>query len=216
MAEQSQNKKILFIVGGYIVVAILFILLFTVAKYTKDLDGETFIPQAKGFAATLELGDENGLSKTVGDLLPDTTATEKVAFQVSNYEAENLSEGNPTAQNPSESKLEYTITVLTAGNLPLDMDLIQVNEDGTETTYTGLRMLNVSDTLGEGYRYTFYDDDDLEAKFNMNNTSIETEKFQLKFHWKSNTTEVQYSAESYQREIELLEIRTVVEAGAPL
>lgn len=219
MTEESNNKKIWFIVIGYLILAILLILLFTLAKYTKNLDGETYIPQAQGFTATLALGDENGLSATVDDLLPGTTSAETMEFNVSNYQI--LSDETILL---TESTLKYSVTVFTAGNLPLDLHLsILGDSNQVVATYEGLRMLNVSDTLGDGYQYTFYDENGLVAKFDMGNISEETEKFQLEFTWASDTTEIdtttgynttmEYSAESYQKEIELIEIRAVIEAG---
>lgn len=218
--DADSKKKTAFILMCYGIVAILLILLFTWAKYVKDLSGVTNIPEVAGFTASISLGnDASVVSTALNGLLPGSsseTDEEVINFRINNYYT--ISGADSVV---SDLPLEYNITVYTTGNLPIDIYLIAYDtaeaadtSDTTEiayTTYTCERMLYNSESLGNGYKYTFYNSDGYEATFELDGDAEETAAFALGYEWQTATG---YVSENMQKEIELLEIRAVVTAGA--
>lgn len=204
------NRKTGFIVICYVVVIILLSLLFTWAKYVQDISGETLIPEAKGFMASIYLGDESVevFSTTLEGLLPGSSSEndgQMIEFVISN--------SDETGTVISEIPIEYKISVYTTGNIPMDLNLVSIDEDGTEITYEGQRVAWVSENLGDGYKYDFYitsDAGDLEAEFALDGIELNEQQFELHYSWSSQDG---YVSENMQKEIELLEIRAVVTSG---
>lgn len=216
--DADSNKKTAFILMCYGIVAILLILLFTWAKYVKDLSGVTNIPEVAGFTASISLGnDASVVSTALNGLLPGSSS--ETDEEVINFEINNYYTVSGTEPVVSDLPLEYNITVYTTGNLPIDIYLIAYDDTAgstdtseiTYTTYTCERMLYNSESLGDGYKYTFYTSDGYEATFKLDGDAEETAAFALGYEWQTATG---YVSENMQKEIELLEIRAVVSAGA--
>lgn len=205
--ESNLNRKTGFIVVCYIIVVILLILLFTWAKYVKDISGVTNMPEAKGFMASIQLGSDTSevISITLEDLLPGSSSDidgNAVEFMVTNADEDEVV--------ISDMPLEYKISVYTTGNIPLGLNLVCIDEDGNEVVYEGERVIWTSENLGEGYKYDFYTTEDLITEFRLDGAVLDTQQFELQYTWLSGEG---YVSENMQKEIELIEIRAVVTSG---
>ena len=223
MAKLWNNKKLRFIVVCNVIILALCATFFTWARYVINLDGETYLPTAKSFTASIALGESVGVS--VDQLLPGASdETNSMTFTILNsktVEAESTELSSTTVV--SETALEYTIHIYSTGNLPLSLTL--ATEDGSK--YIGERNLAVTDGLKEGYQYQFNTVDEdgtdtgLEAVFELDGGTEDQETFTLYFAWgeDSDTASLDNadgmsSHERYQKEVEVIEIRSIIVAGS--
>lgn len=215
MTSKQKNKKILFISACYLLLAVLLVVLFTLAKYIKVVEGETYLPEVKTFTASIELGGSSVVTgTTVENLLTgyDVSYENGMSFTVYNTD---------DADKLTQTGISYTIKVFSEGNLPLEISLFVEDENKDMTEYIGYRSLASTDTLGDGYQYDFYSLDGELAQFQMGNDETESQAFILGFGWSedvvytdNSSTEIYPGVISshgdYEKEIDLIEIRAIV------
>lgn len=240
MSEKKSKKKQRFLILCYLLLIIGIVLFFTWAKYEKTITGEVIFPDTTGFQASILLGESVDVSAQLSELLPGYSSGQSgkyIDFEVYNYNQST----QETLEAVTETNIAYYIVVNTGGNIPLELFLEPLDENGNSMTdsdgntirYQGVRETSSTTYSASGYSYTFYSNLETykEAEFYFGDTEKESQSFCLYFGWGTQetvitTTEVDdttittetivyYNDEQYMGEIELMEIRAVVTSDAP-
>ena len=227
-------KRYGYIICGYLLVFALLLSYVTWARYQRVIEGRIKFPEAKGFTASMEVGGALDVTSQLSNLLPSTkgdTTDKYLDFIVRNS---SLSAGEDGADAGtrivSETALEFTICVYSTGNLPLELRMVELDGDSpVGQIYTAWRTLAASDkTWGERYLYHFpvaaaSGRGTVEQRFTLDAGEEKQRTFRIYFDWASGEDALSqpgdlqgqpadFVSEVYKKEVELMEIRSVVSA----
>ena len=223
----KDRKKMLFLIMCYLLVCLMMIGNFSLARYKKDIKAEALLPKASNFQGSMALSpissDVNLDYKfTMTGLMPGKTAKIKkdnneaasLKFTVKNYANVDTS-GVPT--DVSQTPLAYNIRVYGERHIPLSLLLVHGGKE-----YPSTCKINSS-----GYVYTFEIKADGakeadEVVFDMIGDAPETDEFVVYIGW-TDANEWQklegyikdfqiksYDSNHYEKEVENLEFRAIV------
>ena len=228
-------KRYMYIICGYLLVFILLVSYMTWARYQRTVEGKMNFPEAKGFTASMELGGTLDISSRLTDLLPSTRGDEGgkyLDFTVLNSSPVPDAEGTGSeGRVVSETDLDFSLCIYSTGNLPLELRLVELGQDDVPEgpVYTAERSLAAnSKTWGERYQYHFPSapssgNGTVEKRFQLEAGAERQKRFRIYFDWAGDgigEAETSVSrdlladaiSEAYKKEVELMEIRSVVSA----
>lgn len=200
----SERKIRLMILSGYLMLILLLLIGFSLARYQRTIKGRVTMPKAKSFQASLLLGgDPVDASLNLSGITPgDTLGTDGTSGYFLKFTVTNTGERQ---EDLSDLPLSYTIVVNTTDTLPLDMAI----KDSDGTVYRS------KCTLLEGAVYRFYDADGKEKKFTIDEETAAQKEYTLYMGWTDtagSNGQTYRGDESLGKEVELLEIRAAISA----
>lgn len=162
----KDRKKTLFMIMCYLLVCVMMVGNFSLARYKKEIEAEILMPQASNFQASMELSpvsESLGYKVTMTGMMPGKTAeykynhstdttnpeTASMKFTVMNYASVTGTSGTTT--EVSETPLDYNIRVYGERHIPLSLVLCHKPQGSNETEV----YKSVCRKTNTGYVYTF-------------------------------------------------------------
>jgi len=215
----KDRRKTLFMIMCYLLVCVMIVANFSLARYKKEIEADVLMPAASNFRGSMALDETLAYETTMTELMPGVTAQLKeenelppsLKFTVMNYETE-----DGTTKTVSETPLNYNIRVYGERHIPLSLVLCHGDQAYPATCKKS----------NDGYVYTFETKaagatEADEVVFDMTGVTEETDEFTVYVGWaeedewtrldKNVKTAIPvYDSHHYEKEVEHLEFRAIV------
>ena len=205
MKKKTITKLILVLL---LVTGMVFIYSSTMARIRKEITADIRIPDAKTFQGTLVVtypASEVGLVDFAPGVTSEINRTDKNEDKSFSFVISNAQNIDKEDEKVSDVNLLFRIRVYGTGNMPMSMSLV---DKKTGTVYVGQYT-----TDDAGVVYTFMKDG-MEKEFKLEadeSKEIRSNEFQLYLGWAERTGDTKYDSSDYEREVEVLELRILVE-----